>query len=118
MNYVRTQTTDVPKQLTIVVHDASVSITNDEGRVLMLQTDDKKSDERAENGLVKVTRKNHWDRATLVSEIDLDDGLKITRKYQLSPGGTQLNITTTIDRGGRPINLTHVYERPVESGGR
>ena len=114
-DYVRTQMTDVSKQLTIVVHDASVSLTDADGRVVSLQTDDKKVDERAQNGLVKLSRKSHWDGSTLVSEVNIENGPKITRNYKLSPGGTQLTITTSIDRGGRPVNLTHVYERPVES---
>jgi hypothetical protein len=113
-DYVRASFDD-SKQLTIVVHDASVSITNVDGQVLVLQTNDKKIDERAGNGLVKLTRKNHWDGETLVSEIDIDTGPKITRNYAPSPGGTQLTVTTTVDRGGRPVKLTHVYERPVES---
>src|SRR4029077_7989120 len=93
-DYVRMQMTDVSKQLTIVVHDESVSITDAEGGVVALQTNDKKIDERAQNGLVMLSHKNPWDGDTLVSEIDIDSGPKIVRKYALSPGGTQLTITT------------------------
>ena len=111
--YARTAADD-SKQLTIVVHETAVSITDIDGHVLVLQTNDKKIDERAGNGLVKLTRKNHWDGDTLVSEIEIDSGPKIVRSYALSPGGTQLTVTTTIDRAGRPVKITHVYERPVE----
>jgi hypothetical protein len=116
MDYVRTATTETSRQLTIVVHDASVSITDAEGGVLVLQTDDKKTDERAGNGLVKLTRRNHWDGPALVSDIEVENGPRITRNYALSPGLTQLRITITVDnsRAGRPSNLTRVYERPVE----
>ena len=112
--YARTAADD-SKQLTIVVHETAVSITDIDGHVLVLQTNDKKIDERAGNGLVKLTRKNHWDGDTLVSEIEIDSGPKIVRNYALSPGGTQLTVTTTIDRAGRPVKITHVYERPVEA---
>jgi len=112
--YVRTSTQD-SKQLTIVLHESSVSITDIDGQVLALQTNGKKVDERGGNGLVKLGRKTHWDGETLVSEIDIDNGPKIVRNYALSPGGTQLTVTTTIDRGNRPVKITHVYERPVES---
>ena len=112
--YARTAADD-SKQLTIVVHETGVSITDIDGHVLVLQTNDKKIDERAGNGLVKLTRKNHWDGDTLVSEIEIDSGPKIVRSYALSPGGTQLTVTTTIDRAGRPVKITHVYERPVEA---
>jgi hypothetical protein len=115
LNYVRTQITDVPKQLTIVVHDTSLSLTDADGAVISLPTDGKKVDERAQNGLVRLSRRNRWDANTLVCEIEIDNGPKITRNYELSPGGTQLTITTTVDRGGRPVKITHIYERPVES---
>jgi hypothetical protein len=114
MKYVRAAT-ESPKQLTIVVHDASVNITDVDGGVLLLQTDDKKIDERAENGLIKLSKKSHWDGATLVSETDIDAGPKIVRSYALSPGGTEMRLTTTVSGQGRPVNLLRLYERPVES---
>jgi hypothetical protein len=114
MNYVRAAT-ESPKQLTIVVHDTSVSITDVDGRVQLLQTDDKKIDERAENGLIKLSKKNHWDGGILVSEVDIEGGPKIVRSYALSPGGTELSLTTAVDGQGRPVNLIRLYERPVES---
>jgi hypothetical protein len=106
---------EASKQLTIVVHETAVNIADAEGRVLVLQTDDKKTSERAENGLVKVARKNHWDGGNLVAEIEIENGPKIVRTYSISPGGTQLRIATTVDGAGRPVNLARVYERPVES---
>lgn len=112
-DYVRASL-EASKQLTIVVHETSVSITDAEGRVLVLPTDDTKTSDRVQNGLVKTTRKNHWDGGILVSEIDVDNGPKILRKYSLSPGGTKLQISTTTDGAGRPVNFTRVYERPVE----
>jgi hypothetical protein len=114
MNYVRAAT-ESPKQLTIVVHDASVSITDVDGRTQLLQTDDRKIDERAENGLIKLSKKNHWDGATLVSEIDIAGGPKIVRTYALSPGGTEMRLATTVSGQGHPTNLLRLYERPVES---
>jgi hypothetical protein len=112
-DYVRASM-EASKQLTIVVHETSVSITDAEGQVIVLPTDDKKTSDRAQNGLVKVTRRNHWDGGILVSEIDVDGGPKILRKYSLSPGGTELQISTTTDGAGRPVSFTRVYERPAE----
>jgi hypothetical protein len=114
VDYVRTSM-ESSKQLTIVVHDASVSITDAEGRVTALATDGKKISGRAQNGLVKITQKNHWDNGVLVSEIEIENGPKIVRNYTLSPGGTQLRVSTTADGSGPKFNLTRVYERPVES---
>ena len=120
MNYMRTLT-EASNRLTIVVHEASVGITDGEGATVTLQTDNRKIDERAENGLVKLTRKSRWDNSTLVSDIEIDSGPKMTRKFELSPGGTELRISTTMSggfggRGGGGENrtVTQVYERPLE----
>jgi len=114
-NYLRTAM-EASKQLTIVVHDTSVSITDLEGRVLSLKTDNKKIEERAENGLIKLTRKARWDGDALVHQVDFEDGTSIVRRYELSPGGTQLQFSTTVERlwGGRSTPLLRIYERPVE----
>ena len=114
-NYVRTAM-EASKQLTIVVHGDSVTVTDAEGRVLSLKTDNKKIEERAENGLVKLSRKARWDGDALVLEVDVENGPSIVRRYELSPGGTQLQISTKAERlrGGTPANLVRLYERPVE----
>jgi hypothetical protein len=114
MNYVRSSS-DTSKQLTVVVHQDAVDITDADGRVLTLTTNDKKAEERAENGLIKLTRKSHWDGNTLVSEIEIDNGPKIVRSYALSPGGTQLQISTSVTGGPRTTKFSRFYERPVEA---
>jgi hypothetical protein len=100
--------------LAVVVHDTSVSLTDAEGRVQTLDTSNKKSDERAENGLVKLTRKSHWDAGTLVSDVDLDNGAKIERRYEVSEGGSELRVLTKISGRGGDRTLTFVYERPLQ----
>jgi hypothetical protein len=114
MNYVRTAT-EAPKQLTIVVHPASVSITDADGHVQLLPTGDTKDQSRAENGLIKLSTKNHWDGSTLITEVDIEGGPTIVRTYALSPGGTELQLTTAVGGSGRPLKLLRYYERPVES---
>jgi hypothetical protein len=114
MNYVRSSS-DTSKQLTVVVHQDGVDITDADGRVLTLTTNDKKTEERAENGLIKLTRKSHWDGNTLVSEIEIDNGPKIVRSYALSPGGTQLQISTSVTGGPRTTKFTRFYERPLDA---
>jgi hypothetical protein len=107
---------EASSRITVVVHPASVGITDAEGRTVMLQTDDKKLDERAANGLVKLKRKSRWEGAMLVSEIEIEDGPKIERRYKLSAGGEELRVSTTMSgasgRGGRGDGeVTQVYER-------
>ena len=115
MDYMRTSM-EASRQLTIVVHEDGVNITDAEGRVQSLKTDNKKIEERAENGLVKLTRKARWEGDTLVSEIDIESGPAVVRRYELSPGGTQLEVSTTVNgfRGGGPTKLLRMYDRPVE----
>ncbi len=118
INFVRT-TLAASDRLTIVVHDTSVGITEPDGVTLTLQTDNKKIDHRAENGLVKYSAKSRWDGMTLVSEIDIDNGPTIERKYELSPGGSELHITSTTSggggrQGGGNRTIVQVYERPIE----
>jgi hypothetical protein len=114
-NYMRTSM-EASRQLTIVVHEDGVNITDAEGRVQSWKTDNKKFEERAENGLVKLSRKTRWEGDVLVSEIDIESGPAIVRRYELSPGGTQLEVSTTINgfRGGSPTKLLRMYDRPVE----
>ena len=117
-DFMRT-TTAASDRLTIVVRDSSVGITDADGGTLTLQTNNKKVDERAENGLVKLSRKSHWDGSTLVSEVEIDNGPKIERKYELSPAGTELYVSTTMSggfggRGGSGNRaIMQLYERPI-----
>jgi hypothetical protein len=115
MNYMRAAM-EASRQVTIVLHEDTVSITDAEGRVQSLKTDNKKIEERAENGLVKLSRRARWEGDVLVSEIDIETGPTIIRRYEVSPGGTQLQVATAINggRGGTPSKLLRMYDRPVE----
>jgi hypothetical protein len=103
------------KRLTIVVNDASVIITEADGRVQHLPTDNKKIDTRAGNGLIKLFTRNHWDGATLICEFQVELGPRIVRSYSLSPGGTELRLTTQVEGQGQPLSLLRIYERPFDS---
>jgi len=113
-NYVSAATM-ATKRMTIVIHDGSVSITDADGRVQTFPTDNKKIDGRAGNGLIKLTTKNHWDGATLICEAEVEFGPKIVRTFALSPGGTELHLTTTVEGQAQPISLLRLYERPFEA---
>ena len=64
-NYVR-RAVAASNRLTMVVHDSSVGITDADGAMLTLQTDNKKVEQRAENGLIRLTRRARWDVSALV----------------------------------------------------
>ena len=103
------------KQMTLVVHENTVSIAYDDGRVVEMETTNKKVSGRAENGLVKFTRKSKWDAGALLSEIEIEEGAKFDEKYELTADSSQLRVSTTTEgRGGSDAKrtITHVYERP------
>ena len=100
------------KRLTIAINDGSVSITDADGRIQNIPTDNKKIDARAGNGLIKLFTRNHWDGNTLVCEAEVDFGPRIVRSFALSPGGTELRVTTTVEGAGPPVSLLRFYERP------
>ena len=110
------------ERLTIVVKDETFGITNADGKRVTLETTNKRVSSREENGLVKLTRRSRWEGAVLVSEIELDGGMKIRQRYELAGEGTQLRIVTGMsgagggpDGGGRndgKRTITHIYERP------
>ncbi len=81
MSYVR-RMMEPSGSITIVVRVESVVITDADGSRVTLDTKDKKEDARAENGLVKLSRKSRWNGATLTAEIDIDNGPKIRRQYR------------------------------------
>lgn len=114
-DFIRTQL-QPSERMTIVVAADHVSFANADGSTLTLQTNGKKQDGRAENGLVKYSAKSSWDGPALVSEVDVDNGPKVTRRYELSADGAELQITTTMSGGAnRRSDGNHprviVYER-------
>jgi hypothetical protein len=123
---------DPVKQMTIVIHDPSVTIVYDDGHTQELTANGKKVNEKAENDYVKLTRKTHWDGAALISEIAISNGPNFQQRYDVVADGTELRVSTTPIRsdnnggrggyggggggGGRGLTYGrtafHVYKRP------
>src|SRR3954465_10907062 len=104
------------KQLTIVPHEASLAIAYDDGRTLTLEATNKKVSSRAENGLVKLTRKSQWTGEALTSEVEIENGPKFEEKYEGIAEGAQLRVSITAKASGgndAQRTITHVYERPM-----
>lgn len=106
------------KQMTIVPHEASMSIAYDDGRTLTLEATNKKLYGRAENGFVKYTRKSRWVADAMVSEVEIEGGPKFEEKYEVIAEGSQLRVSITSEGGGgrggdEKRTITHVYERPM-----
>ena len=114
-NYSRTLLAPA-KQMTIVVHEASLSIAYDDGRTLTLEATNKKVSARAENGFVKLTRKSKWEGDALVSHVEIENGPTFEEKYEVIADGAELRVSVTTE-GGRSGSdgkrtIMHVYERP------
>ena len=106
------------KQMTIVPHEASLVIAYDDGRTLTLEATSKKVSSRAENGLVKLTRKSRWMGDAMISEIEIENGPKLEEKYEVIAEGAELRVSITTEGGGRggddaKRTIMHVYERPM-----
>jgi hypothetical protein len=105
---------EAPRFLIIVQHEASLSVTDDEGRVTSLKPDGTKVTE--EQGGGSVERTTRWDGRALVTTIRLSNGAKITHTFTKVFDGLQLVIITRIE-GGRfqnPIEFKRVYDQAFQ----
>jgi hypothetical protein len=99
--------------LVIVQHPNDLSITDDEGGVTTLKPDGNKI-KSTELG-AKIERKTKWDGRTLVAEVKLDTGLRITQSYTKVNEGLQLTVVTRME-GGRlqkPFEIKRVYDQAL-----
>jgi hypothetical protein len=106
-----------PRTLVIVEHQDRVSITDESGQVQkLLPNGEKQKDERAGKSFERTT---HWDGRSLVTEISLSGGMKITQTFQKVAEGLQLVVTTKVEGKGMPggasRELKRVYDQTLES---
>jgi flagellar hook assembly protein FlgD len=104
-----------PKTLVIVQHPDSISLTDDEGRIVVLKPDGNKEKQTFEGATVE--RKTRWDGRSLVTEVKLDGGMKVTQTYVKAAEGLQLIVTTRAEGGpmGRTVELKRVYDQALDS---
>ncbi len=118
-NYIRTLS-QPSTRLTIVATQEAVTITDIEGRSSVQKTDGKAVDEKAGNGLVKLKRSAKWSAGVYAVTLEIDDGPKVERRYEVSEGGTELRITTAVAGGRGPAGgsgrgpTVAVYTRSAE----
>jgi len=107
---------EAPKKLTIVERDGEIVVTDTDGRTQDLKPDGHKIQQKMANGLVSATRKTDWNGATLVTEIEIENGPTLVQTYARSEGGSQLVVTTKVNaaRGGQPREIKYVYD-PADS---
>ena len=107
---------EAPQKLTIVERDGEIVVTGSDGRTQNLKPDGHKIQQKMANGLVSTARKTEWTGATLVTEIEIENGPTIVQNYARSEGGSQLVVTTKMNapRGGQPREVKYIYD-PADS---
>lgn len=117
--YIRTLS-QPSNRLTIVAKPEAVTITDIEGRSHTQKTDGKSVEEKAENGLLKVKRSAKWAAGVFGVTLEIEDGPKVERRYEVSEGGTELRVTMAVSGGRGPAGgagrgpTVAVYTRAVE----
>jgi hypothetical protein len=105
---------EAPRLLLIVQHEASLSLTDEEGRVLSLKPDGTTvKEQEAGTNLDRTTK---WDGRSLVSTLKLSSGARVTQTFTKIDEGLQLVVTTRIE-GGRqrtPVEFKRVYDQALQ----
>lgn len=102
-------------RLTIVQHDETVSLTDDQGRVRKFATTGKSEKHQLNAATLETT--SRWAQGALVTEWKTGRGPTVVRTLRVDPAVQRLTIETTMkgSRGGgvRPP-IKHVYDLIVE----
>ena len=94
---------NAPTRFVLTQDDQKVVLTEPEGRVRTLPTNDRK---------VKVDGRDvrtKWDNNRLVSETTVGDA-KVIETYERSPRARQLIVTARVDMQGRQVSVRRVYD--------
>jgi hypothetical protein len=109
------QVMQAARTLLIVQHANDLSITDDEGRVVTLKPDGNKVKEQQGGG--NLERKTKWDGRSLVTEMKLEGGTKVTQTYTKVDEGLQLIVSTKVEGGRIPraMEFKRVYDQALQS---
>ena len=92
-----------PTRFVLTQDDQKVVLTEPDGRVRTLPTNNRK---------VKVDGRDvqtKWEKNRLVSEITVGDA-KVIETYERSPNASQLIVTARVDMRGRQVSVRRVYD--------
>jgi hypothetical protein len=95
--------------LTIELKNPEIDVTDDEFHILTLYTDGRQLPKQADENHVQVLA--HWNGGQLVSDEKSPLGGSMSRTFELSSGGRELDETLHIDNGKSktPIVIRFVY---------
>lgn len=96
--------------LTIAQKDAEVDLTDDQSRKRVFYTDGRQLQKSKDDKYQEMAAR--WEGSRLVSEEKGFRDRKITRSFELAPGGQQLYETLHWDesRSGSPVVIRYVYD--------
>ncbi len=101
--------------LVIDLKNPEIDVTDDQFRKLLLYTDGRQLPKATDDRREEVAA--HWEGSRLVSDEKSPLGGKMSRVFELSPDGRQLDETLRIDSGrsGRPLTIRYVYDAATNS---
>jgi hypothetical protein len=105
---------EAPRFFIVVQREASVILTDDQGRVTTLKPDGTKVVEQQAGG--SVERTTRWDGRALVTMLKLSNGAKVTQTFTKVFDGLQLVIVTRIEGGSLPSPMVfkRVYDQAFQ----
>jgi hypothetical protein len=100
--------------LTVALKDAEVDLVNDQSHKLLFYTDGRKIQKSKDDTVQEISA--HWSGSQLVSDEKTPRGAKMSRTFELSPDGLQLNETLHIEnnRSQSPLILHYVYDAALQ----
>jgi hypothetical protein len=101
--------------LVIELKSPEIDVIDDQSRKLLLYTDGRQLPKATDDRREEVAA--HWEGSRLVSDEKSPLGGKMSRVFELSPDGRQLDETLRIDSGrsGRPLTIRYVYDAATNS---
>ena len=103
------------ESLVVELKNPEIDISDDQSRKLLLYTDGRQLPKNTDDRREEVAA--HWDRSRLVSDEKSPLGGKMSRMFELSQDGRQLDETLRIDygRSSSPLTIRYVYDAATSS---
>jgi hypothetical protein len=100
--------------LLIVQDETHLSLTDEDGRVVMLKPDGTKVKEQQFGQSIERTTK--WDGRSLITSAKLKSGTKVTQTFSKISEGLQLVVVTKVEGGRlpRPTQFRRVYDQAFQ----
>jgi hypothetical protein len=100
---------DPPDSLSFTQKPGEVDVIDSRSRKIAFYTDGRKIEKSKDNEFQELDAR--WQDVELVSDEKIQNNRKITREYEIEPGGQRLYETLRIDlRNGSRLNIRYAYD--------